>query len=421
MSDINNKVIWLVNKHVAPSNLYATHIRTLKLAQKFQKYGYKVFIFNSSFIHNSNVQLIDDNSIFVKKYYSEYDVTFVHIKSINYTGNGLKRIYSFWQFANNLYKCKNKFPKPNIVIHTSSIPFDRKIAKCANKLGAKYIVEVVDLWPESFVAFGLINKRNPLLKIMYSIERKLYENADDIVFSMEGGKQYIIDKGWDISNSGKIDISKVHYINNGLDINEFNKNKSKFVLKDKDLENPNTIKIIYLGSIRLVNNLKTLIDSARLLEDRKNVMFFIYGDGNERSALEEYVAKNSIHNVIFKQKWIDPKYVPYVLSKAYINMLNYMPTSIQKYGGSQNKLFLSLASGKPICSNAGTSYSIIKDEGLGIDEIFTDNKMYANAIASLIDLPPSKYKNICSKCISISKLYDFEVLAKKYITVIEKK
>ena len=41
------------------------------------------------------------------------------------------------------------------------------------------------------------------------IEKCLYQKADEIVFSMEGGKDYIIEKGWDLESGGKIDLKKV--------------------------------------------------------------------------------------------------------------------------------------------------------------------------------------------------------------------
>lgn len=63
--------------------------------------------------------------------------------------------------------------------------------------------------------------------------------------------------------------------------------------------------------------------------------------------------------------------MPYILSKADVNALNYS-TNFGKYGGSMNKMFLGLASGKPLCCNVGMPYSIILEEGVGIDCKLTD-------------------------------------------------
>ena len=168
---------------------------------------------------------------------------------------------------------------------------------------------------------------------------------------MEGGRDYIIEKGWDLDSGGSINLNKVHYINNGVDINEFDNNKILYKIEDPDLENDQIFKVIYLGSIRLANDIKQLIDAAKLLLDYSNIQFYIYGDGPDRVYLEKYCTEQHITNVKFKQKWIDLKYVPYVLSKSSLNILNYRRSNITKFGGSQSKSFQYMASGKPICSN----------------------------------------------------------------------
>ena len=58
------------------------------------------------------------------------------------------------------------------------------------------MVEVPDLWPESFAAFGLVTRRNPLLKISYLIEKYIYKKAEKVIFTMEGGMEYLAKKNW---------------------------------------------------------------------------------------------------------------------------------------------------------------------------------------------------------------------------------
>lgn len=136
---------------------------------------------------------------------------------------------------------------------------------------------------------------------------------------------------------GTIDLNKLHYINNGIDLSEFNVNMQRYKIEDFDLANDKTFNIIYLGSIRLANNLKLLIDSAKILQNN-SVQVLIYGDGEDRAFLEHYCEEQQITNVKFKAKWTSPEYVPYILSKADVNALNYS-TNFRKYGGSMNKMF----------------------------------------------------------------------------------
>lgn len=398
------KNIWLVNYYAMPPHL-ESRLRTIKFAQYLGQKGYNVTIFSSSFLHNTNKNIIKDSSKYIYKKYN--GLNFVHIKTTPYKSNGLKRFISLFLFHYKLFIYKKKFLKPEVIIHTALPPFGNILYFAARKLNAKYIVEVLDLWPQSFVDFGLIGKKNPLLSLLYFSEKWLYKKSDNVVFSMEGGKDYIIDKKWDLQYHGEsIDLNKLYYINNGVDLTDFNLNKQRYKLSDPDLEDTCTKKVIYIGSIRLANNLKELVQAAEILKNREDIKFLLYGDGDARDNLEIYCKEQEINNVIFKEKWIEPKYVPYVISQANVNILNYIK-GFGRYGGSQSKLFQYLASGNPICSNINMRYCPINNNHLGISKEFKSAKEYADAIERLVDLDPQSISEIRKQALNIVRKYDY--------------
>ncbi len=405
------KKIWLINPFAMPPK-YEVRIQTIKRAQYLIALGHDVTIISGSYLHNTSINLITDNRKFIEAEYN--GIRFIHIKTNNYSGNGVSRFYNLFLFSFRLLFLSDKFAKPDAIAQVVFIPFDIILHYVAKKFKAKHIADVLDLWPESFVQYGLISKNNPLTKLAYFAEKWLYERADKIVFSMEGGRDYIIEKGWDIDSGGKINLKKVHYINNGVDLNDFDKNKELYKLDDSDLEDDLLFKVIYIGSIRLANNIKMLIDAAESLKDKKNIRFLIYGDGDDRDHLEKYCISKQINNVIFKQKWIELKYVPYVLSKSSLNILNYMPCGILQYGGSQSKLFQYMASGKPICSNVKMSYCPISKYNLGIAQDFKSTNDYAHAILSFAEMDSSEYNTFCNNSITASKNYDYKFLTAKF-------
>lgn len=405
------KKIWLVNPGAMPPK-YEVRIQTLKRAQYLKEAGYDVTIIGGSYLHNTTINLIKDNRKFIE---AEYDgIKFIHIKTNNYSGNGIMRFYNLILFNFRLFFLSKKFAKPDIIAQMAMVPFGNILYYVAKRFNAKNIVDVVDLWPESFVAFGLISKNNPLTKLAYWAEKWLYEHADEIVFSMEGGKDYIIEKGWDLDSGGKIDLNRVHYINNGVDLTDFNKNKNLYKIDDSDLENDSLFKVIYLGSIRLANNIKLLIDAAELLKDQKSLKFLIYGDGDDRIYLENYCKNKRLDNVVFKQKWIELKYVPYVLSKSSLNILNYMPSPIARFGGSQSKSFQYMASGKPICANIKMGYCPITKYKLGIAKDFKTSAEYANAILSFVSLNSKEYTQMCNNARNAVEYYDYKKLTSSF-------
>jgi glycosyltransferase involved in cell wall biosynthesis len=109
-------------------------------------------------------------------------------------------------------------------------------------------------------------------------------------------KERIRQKGWSTETGGEIDLNRVHYINNGIDLEQFDKDRECWPRADEDLRDPKTLKIVYLGSVNRANHVHTLIEAAKLLQDIGIYRFFIYGDGNDREELEKKVNDEGINN-----------------------------------------------------------------------------------------------------------------------------
>ena len=406
--------IWIVNYYTAPPD-YVSNPRHLEFAENLQMAGYDVTIFSSGFLSDKGIDLVPDNKKFVKANYGNYN--FIHIKVKHFVGNGLSRMFSIFQFAWRIFLLRKKFEKPDIILHNIHAPFDYPVLWCAKNLKAKYIVEAWDLWPDSFVRFGLISRNNPIVKVAFVVERLMYEKAEKIIFTFEGGIDYLKEKKWTRDVGGIIDESKVFYINNGVNLKKFQNDIAQHQMHDIDLEDETAFKVVYLGSVRLVNNIKQLIDAAKIIKTKSNIKFLIYGDGSDRMYLEEYCKENGISNVLFKEKWIPLNKVPYVLSKSSLNIMNYQK-DFGKYGVSSGKLFQYLASGKPIVANIKMNYCLIDSNNIGIAKNLETPQQYADAILSIAALEKDAYNALCSKVKEVAKQFDYEVLSSKLIDVI---
>ena len=175
--------------------------------------------------------------------------------------------------------------------------------RMGRKWGCKTVAEIADLWPESIVAFGIAGPHNPAVLALRRLEKWIYKKADAVVFTMEGAYDYIKEQHWERA----VPRSKVHYINNGVDLELFEYNKANFPVEDPDLDDPDTFKVVYTGSIRQVNGLGLLLDAAKEVRDPR-VRFLIWGDGDERPALERRVKDENIGNVVFKGR-VEKKFV----------------------------------------------------------------------------------------------------------------
>lgn len=403
------KRIWIVNPYLEPPEI-ETRLRDITFAKNLIERGYEVKLFGGSFIHNSDNNLILGDERMIEKKYDMLD--FVHIKTTPYKGNGLARFKNLYMFYHNFKKVYKKFEEPDLLLHNGSIPFGFDLYKVANRLKCRYFTEVDDLWPESFVAYGLIKRNSFIHRALKKFEFIQYKHAEKIIFTMEGARDYVIEQGW----SKKIDLDKVHYINNGVDLNAFNTHVESYKIDDEDLCS-DKFKVIYLGSIRLANNLMQLIKAAECLDEQNitQIEFLIYGDGPEREKLENYVLEKGIKNIKFKQKYVTIEYVPFILSNSSLNILNYMDNEIWKYGGSQSKLFQYLASGKPILSNLKIGYCIVSKYKCGLTQSFKSEKEYAEAILSFYRLDKESYQGLCLNAKSASKIFDYKKLTQEFI------
>lgn len=398
------KRVWIVNPQTG-SPKKAANPRYLELAKYFMEAGYDVTTFNSSQREGISIP----NGKYLEKQYGNYK--FVHVYTPDFVGNGPKRMLALHKFAKNVYSIRNRFEKPDVILHNIHPPFDYSIVRMAKKLKTKYIAEAWDLWPESFVRFGLIKESNPLMKIAHAIEKKYYYSANEIVYTLAGGADYLKSMGWTTENGGKIDPNHIHYINNGIDLTCFDENKIKHPRPDEDMNAADTYKIVYLGSVSKANHVQTLIDAAAILKENPKYRFFIYGNGAHRDYLEQYVTDNHIDNVVFKEKRIPLEECAWVVSQATVNVMNY-EKGFGKWGASSGKMFQYLAAGKPIVCNKSFGYdNVIEDHYLGVARNIETPEDFADAIRSIAEQPQAEYDAMCNRVREVAKRFDYKVLA----------
>lgn len=409
--------IWIVNHYAIPPSMGGL-VRHYYFSKYLQKKGHNVRIFTSSKIHNTELNMIRDASLYKEEIVDDVEYTFV--RSRDYKGNGIDRMVNMVDLPFKMWKAMKYFykqEKPD-AIYTSSP--DLFVAFFALLFGKKnkipVVVEVRDLWPESIVEYNGISRKNPVIQVLYQMEKWIYKKADRIIFTMEGGKAYIKDKKWEKT----VDLDKIYHVNNGVDLEEFDFNVENWTLEDLDLQDENKFKVVYVGSIRKANNVETLVEVAEALKKRGegDVLILIYGDGNEREKLKQECKEAGLDNIKFKGR-VNKKYIPYILSKSNLNILNYKQADTWKYGGSQNKQFEYLASGTPICSNVKMGYSIIEKYNCGEEKNFGNIEEYVQVVLKYRNMGSQEYAQQCANAKNAAKQYDYNVLGSKIETILK--
>ena len=268
----------------------------------------------------------------------------------------------------------------------------------------------MDLWPESIVEYSGVSKHNPLIQALYWVEKYAYVHTDALVFSMEGGKDYVTEREY----SRRVNPEKIFHINMGIDLVQADKNRTAASMElPWDMNKRN---IVYIGSIRKSNNVQQICDAAAELKKRgiDNVAFQIYG--NELDNLIAYVKDNEIDNVFFYGR-IQKENIPFILEHSTANILTYKQVHLMKYGGSQSKLFDYLASGKPIICNAKFGYNLIERYNCGLVTEKQTSKAFANTVEKLCGMPEADLKMMGNRARKAAEDYDQPGLVDKLILV----
>lgn len=411
------KQIWILN-HYATNMFFNESGRHYWFAKNLKKEGYRPTIFCANTSHNNENSLKVSKGSYAKE--AKEGIPFVFIKTSRYKGNGFSRVLNMLTFAFRVVFASKKYvkinTKPDIILASSVHPLTLIAGLViARRYRIKCICEIRDLWPESIIAYGLLKKNSIIANLLYSLEKCIYKKADSLIFTMEGGRDYIVEKKWDINNGGIISLDKVFHITNGIDLKLFDFWEKTYLSNDYDINRLDTYRIIYTGSLRKANESVLLIpDIAKAVAERGyNVLFLIYGEGSLLPVLASQCKDKGIENVVLKGK-VSRKEIPYILSKADVNILDLKGSEISRFGGSQNKLFEYLASGKPIISGEENKYSIITRHKCGISKKFYSHNDIAEAIINLLN-KSTEFEHIRE----VAKLYDFEVHTKKLINLIE--
>ena len=411
---------WIFN-HYATTPLTGPLLRHYYFAEYLKERNIETTVFAANELHQTGGCVDTHGKPYLRT--EEEGVPFVFVKTSKYEGNGISRVKNMVSFFLGLLKISKgyakQYGKPDVIMGSSAHPLT-SIAGIlvARRFRVPAIVEVRDLWPEAIFSFGKVKMNSLVGRLLSAGEKWMYVHADAIVFTKEGDVDHIKEMGWDKDHGGKIDLAKCHYINNGVNLKDYYASIEKDILKDPDLED-DSFKVVYTGTVRPVNNVGNLLDTAKLLKDKKDIKFLIFGGGSELEKLEKRVQDEHIDNVIFKG-FVEKKYIPYILSRSSVNVLNYSQANYNwSRGNSSNKLFEYMASGKPIISTVKMGYCILDKYqcGLSLDECTA--KALAEQILKIHDMPKEAYGQMAENAKNGAKDFDFPVLTEKLYQVIK--
>lgn len=408
------KTIWIVNEYNIPRDV---RTRQTVLSQRLKEHGYEVCLICGRYDSKDGGVPFRIGEHVRKVIFDGAD--FYIINTSKFNGNAQRALVAL-QFQKNLWRYRKELPKPDVIVSDFAGWFGNEFLRWKRKYGIKVIYDILDLWPEEFVDMGYLKRNSLITKMLYKMEYYSYCNADGLIFSFEGGRQYIEDKCWSLERGGKVDVSHIGYLNNGVDLETLELQKKKYVYEDDDLDS-NYFKAVYLGSISAFNGVDMLVDAAQKLKEKgaDNIKILIYGYGNQEEVLREKTAELDLKNIVFKGK-IDKRYAINVLSRADVNIFTFRNNAALKYGTSPNKLFMYFASGKPVLSMIRPGYDLVESRQCGMS-VDNDADKVADALIAFSKMDKEQYNTYAANSRVLAEEYDYKNLVHVLIDAIEQR
>lgn len=402
------KNIWIFC-HYAQQPPFNTMLRYHNWGKYIQNHGYKVTIVAASTVHNTSIDILRE----LNDSHEEFcdGVRYLYIRTPQYSGNGLSRIRNMLSYSIGIRKFKKGYGNPDCIIICGAylFPFSKHFYK-----RIPIVCDIVDLWPLSIVEYTTVSEKNIFIRCLYRIEQMAFIRCDALVFSMEGGVEYVSERTY----AKRVNVDKIFHINMGCDIAEFDRN-FKNIIKLQEAKRKEQFIITYAGSIRQANHIIQICEAAKILQENgySKIMFRFFGNGSGETEAKSFCKKNKLENVEFFGRFEKAR-IPIILSESSANIMTYKQSRVMKYGGSQSKLFDYLASGKPIINCGDWGYNLVSRYKCGIivEEITGGN--IAEAVRTLYEMPKAQLQEMGYQARKVAEIYDQPRIVEKLCEVI---
>ena len=245
---------------------------------------------------------------------------------------------------------------------------------------APFVFNVQDIFPDVAVEVGAINDPR-VIRLLRWLERFVYRRADAVTVLSDDLRDNVEEK------LGETSSTRVRVIPNFVDTERIvpgprdNPYRREFGLGERTV-------VLYAGNLGFSQPLELLVDAARVLRARDDVVFVINGGGSARPALEADAA--DLDNVVFVD--LQPRdRLPEVLAAGDVHIIALRRGLARS--SVPSKLYSILAAGRPVLASI--------DEGTEVERVLgeaeagravppEDVQAFVDALEELLDDPAGR-------------------------------
>lgn len=401
--------------HYFPPEVNAPASRAYEHCKEWVRLGHKVTVITSAPNHpKGKVYAGYKNKLYQKEMVDGIEVIRIWTYLSANEGFGKRALNYFSYFISVVVLSIFMLSRKDIVLSTSPQFFNGLAGYPVSKiLKAVWVLEIRDLWPESILAVGAM-KNKKIISILYAIEKFMYKKADYIIPVTDAFNTYISKIIYPYRKTCVINnaVNNDFFNPKSVDIEALTEFKQYYALENKFV-------ISYVGTHGMAHGLKTLLNAAKVLRNRKDIIFLLIGDGAEKNALKKVKKELSLDNVLMLPQLPKDK-MPMVLGASDISIVHLKrDKAFEKVIPS--KLFESMAMGKPVILGVkGEAAKIINQSRSGVCIEPENHLQMANAILAL-KRDVAGYRKMSNAGMNYVRCnYDRRKLAQDYLNVLSK-
>lgn len=249
----------------------------------------------------------------------------------------LARMTNYLSFAAHALARGEEYLYPCDVLMMESPPLFLGMAAVplARRMGARFVVNVSDLWPRTAVEMGIV-RPGLGLRAADVLEKELYRSADLVMGQTEG----IIE---DIR--GRFPEVRTALFPNGVDCDRFRPGQSDEVRAEMGWSNDEIV-FGYAGVLGHAQALGQVLDAAAMLRDRPDIRVVLVGDGPERKNFVERVRRERLDRVSILPRQPADR-MPAFQSAFDVGLVTLADRKVFA-GARPSKCFEIMASGRPV-------------------------------------------------------------------------
>jgi glycosyltransferase involved in cell wall biosynthesis len=329
-----------------------------------------------------------------------------------------KRIAHEKIYSKQIYAYANKVISPDLIILSEPALFRGKpIIKLVEEKNCLLMLDMLDQWPElfnvilpkPFKPFGKL-----LFKPWYDARRKLFQKADGIITVSNS----YMDVVQGIIPKFPVENSEIVYF--GTDVVKQRAEMKASPILPSPLENiiksKGELWAIYASTLGNNYDLDTLLDAAKLLEDRNvNVKILIAGIG----PLQDYVV-----SFINENKLTQAVYIGNPRSETVSSIFSYCDIGLSMYSKDSSvtmpvKAFHYFAAGLPIINSlVGDLSSLLLTYNAGLNYEAEDSESLVNAI-QLLASDQKKREIMANNSYDLASDFDIKIQYRKVAELVE--